>query len=96
MTVDQDVGWFDISVDHAVEVSVLKSISDLSNPANGLLRCRWVVDEVVAKTATLNKLRHDEAVIPVPADIEHLHHTGMLDSGDTTGLSHEGVGREET
>jgi hypothetical protein len=90
--VDQNVGGLNVTVNHPMQVGVFESIRNFSHPSDRLLRSRWILDEMIAKAATGDKLRHDEAQIAILPYIEHLNHAGMLNPCHSPSLSHESIG----
>jgi hypothetical protein len=75
---DDDILRFDISMDHALAVTVAQRIEKLSHPGNGLfLGDRPVLLNIIGEALALHELHHKIDVTSLLEEVRHPHQMGM-------------------
>ena len=87
VTIDQAVGWFNIAVDQAHFMSVLKSIRDLGNVIGGrVVIQRPLSDDELMQVLPVDVFHYDVMGVAVVIDVVRSNNVRIVEPGNGTGL----------
>ena len=92
--VEEDVGWLDVAVDEHLLVGVVERLGGLGRNLQPFgHRQMALLADAVGEAVAIDELHGDEVEALFLADVEGLHHVGMVELGSGLGFAAEG--REE-
>src|SRR5215467_1958836 len=75
---DENICWFNVSVDDAFGVSGFESIGNLNTKRQQQFDCQWASSDAVFQSHAIKKLHGNEGLIPMFADLINCTDIGVI------------------
>ncbi len=85
--IDEDIGWFEVTVEDAFVVSGVDGSADGQHQFGGLSRIEWSVGHLVRECDTFDQSHAEVRQSLVLADLVDWHDVGMFESSGTFGFT---------